>query len=181
MKTIKSRVRFLLSLSLLLTFVAVPILAKAGAEKRAAKRAAKIAEKRDKETENGLRVEVAYGEFIDKITILLIKTERIDDEEKLKNVRNELNSLMETYRVLIPSPTNDLKLLEDKIKRINEALWEIEDAIRDKERAKAFDAEFVKLARSVYYVNDERCKVKRQINELLGSSLVEEKSYKDYK
>ena len=174
MKFKKSRrVRFLISLSLLLPLMALPMQAKR--EKNNRKKPVAVEEK-----VTSPKVVVAYGEFLDKITILMIKMERINDQAKLKNVKNELDELMKTYNKLIV-PTNELKLLEDKLKKMNEALWEIEDAIRDKEFKKEFDAEFIKIARSVYYANDERCKVKREINDLLGSYLVEEKSYKDYK
>ena len=174
MKFKKSRrVRFLISLSLLLPLIVLPIQAKRERDRR--KKTDTVIEK-----VTSPKVVVAYGEFLDKITILMIKMERIKDQAKLKNVKNELDELMKTYNELIV-PTNELKLLEDKLKKMNEALWEIEDAIRDKELKKEFDAEFINIARSVYYANDERCKVKREVNELLGSYLVEEKSYKDYK
>ena len=128
---------------------------------------------------NSLRVEVSFGEFLDKISILKIKSERISDEAKLKNIHTELDSLLVTYKEFI-QPTNELKNLEVDLKKINEALWEIEDDIREKESNKAFDDGFIKLARSVYLTNDDRSRVKREINQLLGSRLIEEKSYKQY-
>ncbi len=123
--------------------------------------------------------EVQIGELIDKMTILEIKTERISDEKKLKNIWKELNSLRKTFdESYIMSP--ELEELIRQLKEANEALWETEDLIRDKEREKCFDDQFIALARSVYIQNDERCKFKRMINELLGSRLIEEKSYKPY-
>lgn len=123
--------------------------------------------------------EVQIGELIDKMTILEIKTERIADENKLNNVWKELNSLRKTFDESF-AMTPELEQLIKQLKAANEALWETEDLIRDKEREKCFDDGFVKLARSVYIQNDERCYFKRKINELLGSRLVEEKSYKPY-
>ncbi len=123
--------------------------------------------------------EIATGELIDKMTILEIKTERISDEKKLKNIWRELQALKRTFDTFI-IPTPELEKLIEELKAANEALWTTEDLIRDKERDKAFDNEFILLARSVYIQNDERCRVKREINEHLGSRLIEEKSYKPY-
>lgn len=123
--------------------------------------------------------EIATGELIDKMTILEIKTERIDDEKKLANIWRELHTLRRTFNTFI-TPTPKLEQLIQELKAANEALWTTEDLIRDKERENSFDNEFILLARSVYIQNDERCRVKREINELLGSRLVEEKSYKPY-
>ena len=126
-----------------------------------------------------LFVEVAPGELIDKITILEIKLERIREEVKLVNVRIELKALVKARNSSINS---DVKLdsLSAELKSVNETLWEIEDNIRDSERKKYFGSNFVELARSVYVTNDKRAILKRQINELLGSSLIEEKSYSNY-
>lgn len=123
--------------------------------------------------------EVPVGELVDKITILEIKTERIDDAKKLENIGRELNALRFSFDEMIPS-TPELMQLIQELKSANEALWQTEDLIRDKEREKCFDEEFVALARAVYLQNDERCRAKRAINELLGSRLIEEKSYKPY-
>jgi len=120
--------------------------------------------------------EISFGELIDKITILTIKSQRITDREKLKNVRTELASLQETCDHFIGSRT-DVTQLQALLQNINEALWDIEDAIRVKERNKEFDNEFIKIARSVYVTNDKRCAVKKQIDALLGSHITEEKSY----
>ena len=126
-----------------------------------------------------ISVPVSYGELIDKITILEIKSERITSAAKLANVRVELEILDATWRANSAAST-DIAAERQALRRVNEALWEIEDRIRVKEKAKAFDAEFIELARSVYIRNDERAEIKRAINEKLGSTLVEEKSYQDY-
>jgi len=122
---------------------------------------------------------VSYGELIDKITILEIKSERMTDPAKLANVGNELGALTRTWAA-DPVSTVDIADLRTGLKAVNEALWDIEDRIRLKEKAKAFDAEFIELARSVYIRNDERAALKREINLRLGSTLIEEKSYQDY-
>ena len=124
-------------------------------------------------------VEVAPGELIDKITILQIKTERIDNADKVKNVRIELEVLETARDTVIPSSA-ELDRLTAELKSVNEALWEIEDDIRDCERVKDFGPKFIELARSVYRTNDRRAAAKREINELLGSKIIEEKSYADY-
>ena len=124
-------------------------------------------------------VNVAPGELIDKITILEIKLERIEDKTKLANVRLEYDTLNAARDEAIPK-SEELDQLSAELKKINEALWEIEDDIRDCERAKDFGDGFIKLARAVYVTNDKRMAVKRQINDLLGSALVEEKSYAAY-
>jgi hypothetical protein len=128
---------------------------------------------------HGIRVDVSPGELIDKITILQIKLERIGDAAKLANVRLEYDVLMQVYAREI-AETAELRALGERLKTINEALWDIEDNIREHERAKTFDAGFVALARSVYRTNDERSAVKRAINELLASKIIEEKSYAAY-
>ena len=126
-----------------------------------------------------ISVPIAYGELIDKITILEIKSERIRDAAKLANVRVELDLLNDTWGTN-PASSTDIAAERTELRRVNEALWDIEDRIRLKEKAKAFDTEFVELARSVYIRNDERAAIKRAINTKLGSTLVEEKSYQDY-
>ena len=126
-----------------------------------------------------IRVPISPGELLDKITILRIKSTRMSDPQKLANVRSELQVLEETWhgsnyaKAGIAADTN--ALLE-----VNERLWVIEDDIRHKERAQAFDAEFIRLARAVYIENDERAAIKRRINLKLGSTIIEEKSYKVY-
>ncbi|MCU0875588.1 MAG: DUF6165 family protein, partial [Pirellulaceae bacterium] len=120
-------------------------------------------------------VEIAPGELIDKITILEIKSERIADAGKLKNVRVE-RQVLEAARDAAMAASAELADLTAQLKQVNEALWEIEDAIRDCERGQDFGPKFIELARSVYHSNDRRAALKRQINELLGSKLIEEKS-----
>ena len=126
-----------------------------------------------------ISVPVSYGELIDKITILEIKAARISDAAKLANVRKELELLSDTWSA-DPSSATDISDLWQALRTVNERLWVIEDDIRVKEKQQQFDAEFVRLARAVYFENDERARVKRAINERLGSALVEEKSYQDY-
>ncbi|MFB3818426.1 MAG: DUF6165 family protein [Candidatus Methylomirabilales bacterium] len=126
-----------------------------------------------------LTIEVAPGELLDKLTILEIKRERIRDAAKLANVRRELEALARAARAGIPD-SEPLARLRRELKAVNERLWEIEDAIRLCERHQDFGARFIALARAVYRNNDERAALKRRINELLGSRLVEEKSYTEY-
>jgi hypothetical protein len=123
---------------------------------------------------------VSYGELIDKITILEIKSRRITDASKLANVRNEMELLKATWANDSASQI-DISDERTRLHQVNELLWDIEDKIRLKERAAAFDQEFIELARSVYFRNDERAAFKREINLKLGSDLVEEKSYQDYR
>ena len=126
-----------------------------------------------------INVPISPGELVDKITILEIKKEFIDDINKLKNINNEYDLLMQIYSNDV-SKTDGVDSLKSKLKNINLSLWKIEDDIRDCERDKIFKERFVQLARDVYFTNDKRSKVKLEINLLLNSSLVEEKSYKDY-
>ena len=126
-----------------------------------------------------VKVDVSPGELIDKITILMIKSERIDDPGQLANVRFELDVLTSTKEGSITSSAK-LKDLTAKLKEVNEVLWEIEDDIRNCEATRDFGDKFVELARSVYMRNDERAQLKRKINVLLGSEMLEEKSYKPY-
>jgi hypothetical protein len=126
-----------------------------------------------------IKTEISYGEFLDKLTILDIKCERIQDADKLRNVKHERDVLNKIWKENEKSSV-DISAEYNELKKINERLWEIEDDIRDKERNKEFDQEFVELARSVYVTNDERARIKKEINLKLGSELVEEKSYSDY-
>ncbi|PPU92935.1 DUF6165 family protein [Xanthomonas albilineans] len=125
-------------------------------------------------------VPVSFGELLDKIAILQIKSERIADPDKLVNVRAELSALEKTW-MAHPAAGGDVARLRAELKAVNARLWVIEDEIRIKEKAQAFDEEFIKLARSVYYENDERARIKKEINLALGSSYIEEKSYQDYR
>ena len=126
-----------------------------------------------------LQVPVSVGEVLDKITILEIKLAHISDSAKRANVQNELDALLP----LVAGDaftTNQMQGLVAQLKAVNEALWDIEDDIREKEAAKSFDAEFIKLARAVYVTNDKRAEIKKQINLETGSALIEEKSYESY-
>ena len=127
-----------------------------------------------------MKVEVSTGELVDKLSILEIKLLNIKDKEKTKNVYKELETLNPYFQDLLDEYGLEMKNLYTKISRINKSLWDIEDAIRDKEKAEEFDEEFVELARSVYITNDQRAAVKKEINLLTNSKLVEEKSYSDY-
>ena len=126
-----------------------------------------------------ISVPVSFGELLDKIAILQIKSERISDAAKLANVRNELSALEQTW-MAHPAAGSEIVKLRADLKAVNERLWVIEDDIRIKERAQAFDDDFIRLARSVYFENDQRARIKRDINVALGSAYVEEKSYQDY-
>ena len=127
-----------------------------------------------------IQTPVSYGELIDKMTILQIKLQEIRDEAKLANVRNELELLDATWKNDAASKV-DIRAETERLFAVNKRLWDIEDTIRLKERAQAFDEAFIELARSVYIQNDERAAIKREINLKLGSTLVEEKSYQDYR
>jgi hypothetical protein len=127
-----------------------------------------------------ISVPVSFGELLDKVAILEIKSERMRDPGKLANVRRELDELRTTWGQSEPSKV-DIDDLLAALKAVNERLWVIEDDIRIKESKQEFDAEFIRLARAVYFENDERARVKREINTRLGSVLVEEKSYLDYR
>ena len=134
---------------------------------------------RDQRLSASISVEVSSGELIDKITILEIKLERMDDEDKLKNVKLEWGTLTRARDEAIEA-TPELEKLTAALKQSNERLWEIEDDIRQFERDKDFGDKFVELARAIYINNDQRARLKREINELLGSRLIEEKSYAAY-
>ncbi len=127
-----------------------------------------------------IKIPVSPGELLDKVTILRIKSQRMTDPAKLKNVRDELAALEQVWQ---DSPYGRAEVGTDiqALQQVNERLWVIEDEIREQERRKDFGAEFVRLARAVYVENDERAAIKRRINLKLGSSIVEEKSYADYK
>lgn len=125
-----------------------------------------------------MKIDISDGELLDKVTILQIKSEKITDNNKLKNVLTELNHLLPYKNDIVAKYNiNDLYI---SLLEINEKLWKIEDDIRDKERNKIFDQEFVELARSVYLTNDERSRIKKLINQKTKSTFVEEKSYEEY-
>jgi hypothetical protein len=144
-----------------------------------AKRAA-VVEAPAKAAADAVLVPVAIGELADKITILEIKCERITDATKLRNVRSELEQLRAVWdrRGARPAP---LEALARELKQTNVSLWEIEDEIRDCERRRDFGRQFVELARAVYRTNDRRTAIKREINLLAGSAIIEEKSYRAYR
>jgi hypothetical protein len=125
-------------------------------------------------------VPVSPGELLDKITILRIKVARIQDAAKLANVKLEL-SLLEKIWQDSGAAAHDVALDERALENVNGRLWDIEDRIRDKEAHQTFDREFIELARAVYICNDERAALKKRINLQLGSRLIEEKSYKQYR
>jgi hypothetical protein len=122
---------------------------------------------------------VSAGEFLDKMTILKIKSERIEDPAKLQNVRAELD-LLQLVWVASPLSQKDVSVQLADLKQTNEKLWDVEDRLRELEAQKRFDDAFVQLARSVYRLNDRRAAIKRELNARLGSRLVEEKSYAEY-
>jgi hypothetical protein len=128
---------------------------------------------------NAIEIEVAPGELIDKLTILEIKRERIRDAEKRANVELEFAALQSKCEAGVRS-TSVLLALRAELREVNGRLWEIEDEIRDCEQRQDFGAAFIELARAVYRTNDRRAELKREINLLLGSKLIEEKSYRPY-
>lgn len=122
---------------------------------------------------------VSWGELLDKVTILEIKAERLTEPVQVANVLREQLALMPLRRRAIDEAP-EVARCETELKEVNAALWEVEDALRDCERQQDFGPRFIELARSVYRHNDQRSRIKREINRLLGSSLVEEKSYRPY-
>jgi len=125
-----------------------------------------------------MKIEVSHGEIVDKLTILQIKKENITDPIKLDNIVKEYDYLLSIVENDLEISTESPEYLE--LLSINKELWVIEDDIRDKERIKEFDEDFIKLARSVYYTNDVRAKIKKEINLKYSSGFVEEKSYQSY-
>ena len=124
-------------------------------------------------------IPISWGELFDKITILQIKIENLQEKNALKNVKTEHDQLTKIYSSNFLEDEKSNRLLKD-LKKINQKLWDIEDKIRDKERLKKFDEEFLELARNVYLTNDERSRIKRNINETFGSKIIEEKLYSKY-
>ena len=129
---------------------------------------------------NDILVPISPGELLDKITILRIKEARIQDAIKVANVKLELSLLERTWESS-GCAAADVGADERALQAVNERLWDIEDLIRDKEARQSFDRDFIELARSVYVCNDERAAIKKRINLALGSRLIEEKSYKQYR
>ena len=128
---------------------------------------------------DNINIPISPGELLDKITILEIKSEQIQDKDKLENVQNELALLSKIWQETIEDDKT-IQHLKNELKSNNQNLWEIEDKIRIKESHKEFDQEFIDLARSVYFENDKRAATKKEVNNLLGSRIVEEKSYAKY-
>ena len=128
-----------------------------------------------------MKIEVSNGELLDKISILELKLLKIEDKEKLINIQKEFDELNPLCVELFEKFGGQLQNHYLELARINGLLWDIEDWIRNCEREKRFDGEFIQLARSVYVTNDQRSEVKKLINTTTGSELVEEKSYEDYK
>lgn len=124
-------------------------------------------------------VAISWGELFDKLTILEIKLEKLTSKIALENVRREFKQLSLIFNDNF-SANNKAHLLNKQLRQINQQLWDIEDAIRVKERESRFDEDFIQLARSVYIINDERFRIKKNINKLFGSEITEEKSYTDY-
>jgi chaperonin cofactor prefoldin len=128
---------------------------------------------------NEILIPISPGELLDKITILQIKAKRIADPGKVANVKTELDMLSKVWSEAVEVDT-EISALTAELKSVNEALWEIEDDIRDEERSKRFGERFIELARAVYVTNDERANAKKKVNLHLNSTIVEEKSYQDY-
>ncbi len=125
---------------------------------------------------NQILAEISAGELLDKITILEIKKEKINDIQKLKDIEKELSSLTTTSKKQIPDKSKIEKLIQS-LKKINLKLWDIEENKRKAEKNKKFDKVFIELSRDVYKSNDERAKIKLKINEILGSNIKEVKSH----
>ena len=127
-----------------------------------------------------MKIEVSNGEILDKITILMIKSKKITDPSKLKNINVELDELVPFLDIVGYKTNVTVYDLVTELETVNEKLWIVEDKVRDKERSKQFDEEFIQLARDVYFTNDERARIKKRLNEVTYSKLVEEKSYQKY-
>ena len=125
-----------------------------------------------------MKIEVSNGEILDKLSILQIKATKFNDIYKLSNVENERRVLLPMYDLI--ATTSEIRQKFHDLVNINSKLWDIEDMIRIKEQRNQFDEEFIQLARSVYFTNDERAKIKKNLNEVTNSKLVEEKSYQKY-
>jgi hypothetical protein len=126
-----------------------------------------------------MKIEVSNGEILDKISILAIKKSKIQDKAKLKNVYHEYETLLPYFDQIVN--TQQLGDIYWNLSTVNTELWDVEDKLRELEKSRTFNTEFIELARSVYYLNDRRAELKKDINVLSGSDLIEEKSYSDYK
>ena len=126
-----------------------------------------------------MKIEVSNGEILDKISILALKKSKIQDKAKLKNIYHEYQTLLPYFDQIVNN--QQLGDLYWNLSTVNTELWDVEDKLRELEKSKIFNTEFIKLARSVYYLNDRRAKLKKHINIISSSDLIEEKSYKNYK
>jgi len=126
-----------------------------------------------------MKVEISIGELLDKLSILYIKRKFISDPEKIQNVQKEIDVLEPLSNNFLTS--SEIRTIFDELEHTNLHLWNVEDLIREKENRKEFDQDFIDLARSVYITNDQRASLKKKINFITGSNLVEEKSYQEYK
>jgi hypothetical protein len=126
-----------------------------------------------------MKIEVSNGEVLDKISILALKKSKIQDKAKLENVYHEYQTLLPYFDQIVN--TKQLGDIYWNLSAVNTELWDVEDKLRELEKSRTFNTEFIELARSVYYLNDRRAELKRNINILSGSDLIEEKSYEDYK
>lgn len=126
-----------------------------------------------------MKVEISIGELLDKLSILYIKRKFISDPEKIQNVQKEIDVLEPLSNHFLTS--SEIRTIFDELEHTNLHLWNVEDLIREKENRKEFDQDFIDLARSVYITNDQRASLKKKINLITGSNLVEEKSYQEYK
>jgi len=129
-----------------------------------------------------LKIEVSNGEILDKVSILEIKLERITDAQKLSNIKNEWDALQNAVKIIagLANPKEEFHQAVKALRATNEALWDVEDALRLNEKTKDFGDAFIALAREVYVFNDQRAALKSSINILTGSNLREEKSYEGY-
>ena len=128
-----------------------------------------------------MKIEISNGELLDKLSILEIKEKNISDPTKLENIKNEFNELKPLANIIFNDFSPQIKDLYFRLSEVNNELWVIEDDIRECERNKNFKSKFIELARSVYFTNDKRSVIKKEINILTKSGLIEEKSYEDYK
>ena len=126
-----------------------------------------------------MKIEVSNGEILDKISILALKKSKIQDKAKLENVYHEYQTLLPYFDQIVNN--QQLGDIYWNLSAVNTELWDVEDKLRELEKSRTFNTEFIELARSVYYLNDRRAELKRNINILSGSDLIEEKSYEDYK
>lgn len=126
-----------------------------------------------------MKVEISIGELLDKLSILYIKRKFISDPEKIQNVQKEIDVLEPLSNNFLTS--SEIRIIFDELEHTNLHLWNVEDLIREKENRKEFDQDFIDLARSVYITNDQRASLKKKINFITGSNLVEEKSYQEYR